>query len=865
MINILKILFFSILICIPLSLLSQKNLVLENDSLLLEWKKTNKGFELNKAVIKSKSKPVSLKRTLGVYTILYSQKSVSMMPEWDQFDKSVKEFPDSSYFLIHNKWQESLSPVAMNTAGYAIEFLPSIAYTQDDKLVFEHITKEGITKAVWQLDQHYCNDILVEIEFEAKKDGFYSISTPVLTTITEEEMEWGVIPGHFQGRKINNNLILSYAYGQGIPNRPIIVRERTATTLSPLIKTKDGITIAVIPSPGTGRDPWDYNVSTHLDWKLGLSLKTRNNYLSPVAYHPVLGQKGSFMLSGEKKTFNFRYTLKQDDWYEVYKHAIYDVYKFAEFLSKKETTISLTNRIWGMFDYLKNRDTSLWHTFNYKGLKIGAQEYNGPVLGSDKDAAKNSDYGAMWMLSHLTGDSILLNDRLPYARNFKIAQQEKEDEFFKGSVSGQYYLWKNKHFTEEWGNYSEPIALTYYVILDMANVLLFEPNDLELRNRLELGADRLLSWQKPDGSWSVAYDHKNEKEVFLDIKDLRNTFYGMLVAYKMIGKKEYLDAAIKGADWFIKNATNEGHFLGVCGDFRFAPDFATGQSAQALLDLYEITLDKRYLDASISTSRIYTTSVYTHPIPTKSMKYVKGQLLKDWEISQVGLSFEHGGTIGSASRKQGPILLASHAGMFVRMFKLTGDSLYLDMARAGVLGRDAFVNKTNLVASYYWHGLDNGPGKFPHHAWWQIGWIMDYLVSEIELRSKENITFPSGFIAPKVGPHKTYGFQQGKIFNEDAQLVMKKGFVNPNNPYIDYLVAENKDLDKFFVMLLNNNDNVQSFNLDLKLNMLESNHTQNTFLMNLIEPNGNRTQINVENNVPFKLNPYALLILEINY
>ncbi len=50
---------------------------------------------------------------------------------------------------------------------------------------------------------------------------------------------------------------------------------------------------------------------------------------------------------------------------------------------------------------------------------------------------------------------------------------------------------------------------------------------------------------------------------------------------------------------------------------------------------------------------------------------------RDWEISQVGLSFEHGGSFGSATLR-GPILLASHAGMFVRMFSLTKDSLVPD-------------------------------------------------------------------------------------------------------------------------------------------------------------------------------------------
>jgi hypothetical protein len=45
---------------------------------------------------------------------------------------------------------------------------------------------------------------------------------------------------------------------------------------------------------------------------------------------------------------------------------------------------------------------------------------------------KNSDYGAMWMLASTTQDPLLTQQRVPYALNFKLAQQQTEDGFFKG-------------------------------------------------------------------------------------------------------------------------------------------------------------------------------------------------------------------------------------------------------------------------------------------------------------------------------------------------------------------------------------------------------------------------------------------------
>jgi hypothetical protein len=181
---------------------------------------------------------------------------------------------------------------------------------------------------------------------------------------------------------------------------------------------------------------------------------------------------------------------------------------------------------------------------------------------------------------------------------------------------------------------------------------------------------------------------------------------------------------------------------------------------------------------------------------------VKGVARQDWQISQVGLSFEHGGAIGSATGN-GPIPLASHAGLFLRISQLTGEPLYRDMARAAALGRDAFVDQKTSVASYYWRAMDAGSGPFPHHAWWQIGWITDYLISEASLRSNNQISFPRGFITPKVGPHQSYGFAPGSIFGQKVNLLLREGLVKLGNANVDYVSALAPEKDKLYVVLLN--------------------------------------------------------------
>lgn len=791
-------------LCLCMGISAQVRLT--NDMLDIEWSRLGNGYAISRVSVDGTALPTA---KYG-HRILYSSEKPSVEP-MKTYDASGREisFPDPQYRYIIATWEQNNTPVALNRAGENKVFCPtSVTVVSERELVFGYEDESVKVEETWTLSDRYPGDIDITVRMTALKDGWWSMTSPSVVSLDKYDFRWATVPGVYQGNALNPDHIHAVGYGHGIPDMPVVSRERTASTLTSIITDKTGITVAMTASPGTARDPWENDRKTHSLWQLGLSLMNRDGEFTPTLYHPVLGEKDSYMKAGETRSFSFTCTFARADWHHVFKHAVNDIYRFPDALKLKKTSRSLTQRLYDMHAYLVNDSTSKWHNREYKGTLIGAQDYLGGVFGSEKDAMKNSDYGAMWMLAEMTEDPRLTEIRLPYAMAFKKMQQHKENDFLYGSSAGQYYLWKSGRFTEEWGPYTEPVATTYYMLMDMGSILLFEPHQKELKENLRLAADCLLRWQKDDGSWEVAYDNVSLEPMFTDLKDLRPTFYGLLVAYRILGDEKYLDGAKKGADWYVENAVEKGHFLGVCGDTRFAPDFATIQSAQALLDLYDITGTNDYLSAALESAEIYTTSVYTHPIPTREIKKVKGVEREDWEIAEAGLSFEHGGVLGSANHR-GPILLASHAGMFVRMFSMTADSLYLNMARSAAIGRDAFVDMKTGVASYYWDSMNNGAGPYPHHAWWQVGWITDYLISEAQMRSKGEIFFPGGFITPKVGPHKSYGFATGKVYGADVQLIMKPGLVKIENPYIEYLTAWDRRHGKLLLILMNNDSGPQ--------------------------------------------------------
>lgn len=780
---------------------SLRELTLQDAALRLQWTQTPAGWKLRSVAAAQGGGLRPFGQADGSYVVLYAANA----PDKDAVPivstAHPNGFPELNHKYIAPRWKEATSPVSLNTAGQVWNFLPAEGRPIGSALEFIQRTEVADLTARWELDPQQPGDIRVAITLTARRSGWFSLASPTLASLKPNQLGFAMVPGYFQGQGLEKDFVRAYGYGHGLPDRPVVVRERAASTLAPLLTDRAGLTLAAIPEPGTATDPWEKDASTRPVWRLGLSHMNRSGDLTPTLYSPVLGEAESHMNAGDQRTLRFRYVLRAQDWYSTLKYAARSIYRLDDFLAMKRPVRALSNRLAALRRYVTDDQTSLWRTEQFGGLQIGAQAYLGGVLGSDRDAMKNSDYGAMWMLAHLTDDPKLRQDRLPWARNFKLVQQQDTPGFFQGAATGQYYLSKSRRFTEEWGDYVEPVALTYYALLDLGNILLFEPGDAVLRERLRLGADRLLSWQHADGHWEVAYDRATQKPLFTELPDLRPTFYGLVVAHRVLGDDKYLSGARRGADWLLQNAVGPTHYLGVCGDTRFAPDFATAQIAQALLDLAEITGDQRYRDGGIAAARFYTSSIYTHPMATRAPKSVGGVARADWEINQTGLGFEHGGVLGSANTG-GPILLASHAGLFVRVAQLTGDDFFLDLARAAVWARDAFVDPATSVASYYWSGMNRGAGPFPHHAWWQIGWITDYFVSELEYRSKGAIHFPRGFFTPKVGPHAGYGSAPGQIYGRPADL--RWGTISTSHTEVDCVLARSKADQSTYIMVLNN-------------------------------------------------------------
>lgn len=791
---------------------AQSRLDFSTEDVKIEWQKKADGWHVSDVAVKGKRFP----NPKGYYTILYLNRN----PAAGLVDQDLE--------------------------GKAFTFYPSDAERlADGSLRFSQKLRFGEVEAVWSVDPAFPSDVKVDMKLRLTTKGSVSLSTPTLVVFDEKDVAWGMVPGNWYGTEVQHNMALAKNYSMGIPCVPTLAKERNTMTLCPLYTTKDDLTLAVIPDPGTETNPYPEKNIDRQKNRVALSIMNRHDELTPVVYHPVLGQIGSKNDAGAEITFGFRYSLMNAGWFEVFSHAVNDIFKLPSLLDLQTNYVSLSERLSRLQKFLRKGKESGWNIWESRGAKIGA------------NGSKIADAGTMYMIAY-NGDDEVMRDRLQYVRNYKMIQQQSEPGFFQGAALGEYA--DEDGVESERGNWIEPLHTTYYTMVDFGNMLLFNPDDAELTGKLRLAADKLLDWQKPDGSFEVGYDRFSTKSAFPDLVDYRPTWYGLLIAYNHLKDRKYLDAACRGADWQKSAGVDKGYYLGVCGDARNIWDFCTAQTAQAYLDLYEVTKKEAYKQAAIEAARVYTTSIFTYPIATGDTKWVGDTARKDWEINQTGLGVEHiRGTAGG-----GPILITSYAGLFTRIYEWTKEPLFLTMARTAARGRNAFVEQESGCAIYYWSGLadvKHNSVVFPWHAYWQMGWIMDYMMSEAHLRSNGQVKFPYGYMTPKVGPHVTYGFAPGDIYGRKADLVLRPDMIASDNADVEYITARSTDGKKLYLVVLSQSPRAQSCTLTMDLSKLTG---KTGGFKKAVSIQGKTKKVNArEGRISFDFAPWAMNVVEI--
>jgi hypothetical protein len=320
--------------------------------------------------------------------------------------------------------------------------------------------------------------------------------------------------------------------------------------------------------------------------------------------------------------------------------------------------------------------------------------------------------------------------------------------------------------------------------------------------------------------------------------------------YLFLGDKAALDTAVAEADAYIERVIDSPpedvislreFFL-----MAYTPDW------EGLLALYEVTGEKRFLEAAEKGARLTMTGMWTQPMPRDEMvtihpnNYVHGDKMERWLhkgeeefrlgfprkegdvkekqvpawlVSHTGLGFEQPSTYTYKDNGGRFILQANWTGGFLRLAHYTGDKQFETYARNAALGRMGnyagyyYTTFTDLQQNprYPYEGPDIG-FVYYHHLPVHLSWTIDYLVGEAKLASEGNIHFPGlrqfGYA---YFDNMVYGHAPGKVYgNDDVWLWFDKNLVTIDNAQINYLTAESGD--KFFLIMMNESQDAQRVN-----------------------------------------------------
>ena len=309
------------------------------------------------------------------------------------------------------------------------------------------------------------------------------------------------------------------------------------------------------------------------------------------------------------------------------------------------------------------------------------------------------------------------------------------------------------------------------------------------------------------------YKHKPAEK---RIPGAGGNWYDALEMYRATGETAYLDHAKRQADIYIEKfiRTQPEKFQNAFFWNRYAPFYIN------LLELYEETGERRYLEAAHEGAREYAMFVWMVPsIPQENVTVNKGGLapwywyLKSrgiprqhcpeesvpaWRLSEIGLVPESSTTcIGHRA-----VFMAHHAPYMLRIADLTGDGFLRDIARSAIVGRYAnfpgYHINTERTTAYEKPDFPLRPhdsisvNSFHYnHQFPLLSVLYDYLVTDATNKSRGAIAFRGDYIEGYgYLQAKFYGSRPGRFYGrENVWLWMPRRLLATSDVELNYLAA----------------------------------------------------------------------------
>ncbi|WP_018626554.1 hypothetical protein [Niabella aurantiaca] len=619
----------------------------------------------------------------------------------------------------------------------------------------------------------------VRLVCKTARAGYYSMAVAAFRPVAEADLGNVMLPPMYQYKRV--------------PPKPQMLT--SSMMQQPLAITEALLNDqkwAVFISGGNAILPKDWGTAANAT--IGFSIKNQKNEIQPVAFAPVLGMKDSWYAANGYIDKSFTLGLMAAGWEPALTYISDSVFKVTDY--RRQTQVSLTNTVFNMIDLINNDAYGGWSA-KLKGFyDIEGNPETAPTV------VNATPLVTMSLAALTNSEQLYLTRALPV---------------IEYTLSRSGYRWATDIVPTAYNNTLKTLELN--------------PFRSQFTTSYYAGLDRLLGGLNP---WL--------KEIALPGDHLRQAtgystkfipWIAALSAYKLTGATRWLDSAKTGADQFIRQQV----YVNTKTPLSPTPFYNASFYGPwwNLLDLYEITKDKKYLDAAAYGSFFTIAGVRSYPAVKDSLMVIhpagrfdgndriwwKGKQqyrlgfprvqddarekkVPGWLVSPVGLGFEQPSTyyLTAKGKNVRPVFMSSWAPHLLRLFQYTKNKIHETYARNAVIGR--FTN----YPGYYATGFTDitmqpdFPYKGPdvssiyyHHIPPHLAFSLDYLITEMIQRANGNVAFPysnqEGFVW---FANRIYGGGKGMIFGDkEASLWLKKGLIEIQNPAINYVTAVSKD------------------------------------------------------------------------
>lgn len=570
--------------------------------------------------------------------------------------------------------------------------------------------------------------------------------------------------------------------------------------------------------------------------RYGLHIRNPQGQVQPSIYGPLFGTPESLTEAGQPVKFDFRVLVQPGDWYAGYRTIADEVFGWRDY--RRNGSGSLTDAALNMIDlYMDDENGGWW------------ERAKAPYQVESKNGSTQSSPLTALSLYRLTGDREIYRRRSLPTLEFILSRDgphfspipEDTGRYAEGSMNGPVDIFGATVYAGMW----------------------------EMMNR-RTPALREIAFPA-DGIRASGTQQKFESH--------NQPFDEWLGRYLFTDDKAALERAIREADEYIAREINtrSTRELGIIPFFLmpYVPAW------EGLLRLYEVTGEKRFLDAAAFGGRMVMTGMWTQPMPADGEVQIhpggdvhgdkmtlllhKGtheyrlgwprksgdapeRMAPAWQVSNVGLGFEQPTTYTHETNGGRMILQAPWASSFLRLATYTGDKQFETYARNATLGR-----WNNYPGYYYTTFTDllqnprypyDGPDisfVYYHHIIVHLSWTLDYLVSQTGLRSGGAIKFPGirqfGYA---YFDNLVYGHAPGEVLGEkDVWPWLRRGLVSLDNPQVNYLTAHNGK--SFFLILMNESPEKESVNIKFNPANINGGKSEFTKARNLVARNSEIT------------------------